>query len=120
MVARLANFLAPGAQITLVRASELAPVDFLGLINPEARSAYLKHLEKELELPDHLDYRVVDGEASESLLDFAEKNHTDLIAMATHGYGGLKHFLIGSVTEKVARHAPCCVLAFPPGAGGLA
>jgi nucleotide-binding universal stress UspA family protein len=114
-VGRLANFLAPGAHVSLVRASELAPVDFMGLINPEARSSYLKHLEKELQGPQHLDFRVVDGEAAESILAFAEQERSDLIAMATHGYGGLKHFLIGSVTEKVARHAPCCVLAFPPG-----
>jgi len=34
----------------------------------------------------------------------------DLIVMGTHGNGGLKHLLIGSVAEKVARHACCPVL----------
>jgi universal stress protein A len=35
----------------------------------------------------------------------------DLIAMGTHGRTGLKHVLLGSVAEKVVRHAPCPVLA---------
>jgi len=34
----------------------------------------------------------------------------DLIIMGTHGIGGLKHLLIGSVAEKVARHGCCPVL----------
>jgi nucleotide-binding universal stress UspA family protein len=34
----------------------------------------------------------------------------DLAIMATHGRTGIKHVLIGSVAEKVVRHAPCAVL----------
>ena len=34
----------------------------------------------------------------------------DLIVMGTHGRTGLKHVLIGSVAEKVVRHAVCPVL----------
>jgi universal stress protein A len=30
--------------------------------------------------------------------------------MGTHGHTGLKHVLLGSVAEKVVRHAPCPVL----------
>lgn len=34
----------------------------------------------------------------------------ELIVMGTHGRTGLKHVLLGSVAEKVVRHAPCPVL----------
>ncbi|MDB6035068.1 MAG: hypothetical protein JWM16_5406 [Verrucomicrobiales bacterium] len=34
---------------------------------------------------------------------------TDLIIIATHGNTGLKHFLLGSTTERVVRHASCPV-----------
>jgi universal stress protein A len=37
-----------------------------------------------------------------------------MIVMATHGYTGLKHVLLGSVAEKIVRHAPCPVLTVRP------
>ena len=39
----------------------------------------------------------------------------DLIVMGTHGRTGLARVLLGSVTEKVVRHAPCSVLTARPG-----
>ena len=40
----------------------------------------------------------------------AAKLKVDLIVIATHGYTGLKHVLLGSTAERVVRHAPCPVL----------
>jgi nucleotide-binding universal stress UspA family protein len=34
----------------------------------------------------------------------------DLAVIGTHGRTGLKHVLLGSVAERVVRHAPCPVL----------
>jgi universal stress protein A len=36
--------------------------------------------------------------------------NADLIILSTHGHTGLKHALLGSVAERVVRHAPCPVL----------
>jgi nucleotide-binding universal stress UspA family protein len=40
----------------------------------------------------------------------AEKQESDLVVLATHGLTGLSRWVIGSVAERVARHAPCPVL----------
>jgi universal stress protein A len=40
----------------------------------------------------------------------ADELNIDLIIIATRGYTGLKHVLIGSTAERVVRHAPCPVL----------
>ena len=38
----------------------------------------------------------------------------DLVVMGTHGRTGIKHVLLGSVAERVARHANCPVLLVRP------
>ena len=40
----------------------------------------------------------------------AQETGADLIIVATHGYTGLKHILLGSTAERVVRHAFCPVL----------
>lgn len=44
------------------------------------------------------------------IVDTAGASQVDLIVMGTHGRTGLTHFLLGSVAERVVRHAPCSVL----------
>lgn len=50
------------------------------------------------------------GHAAHAIVEFAAGRGTDLIVMATHGLSGWSRFLIGSVTERVVRTAPCPVL----------
>lgn len=38
----------------------------------------------------------------------------DVVAMTTHGHGGIQRWLIGSVAEKLVREAPCPVLLARP------
>jgi nucleotide-binding universal stress UspA family protein len=59
---------------------------------------------------------VVVGAPSRAIPDYAETNGFDLILMGTHGRTGLTHALLGSVAERVLRHAPCAVLTLkgPP------
>ena len=54
--------------------------------------------------------KIETGTAWEVIVDQAAKTAADLIVMATHGYTGITHFLLGSVTEKVVRTAGCPVL----------
>jgi universal stress protein A len=50
------------------------------------------------------------GRSYHEIADAAHTLKVDLIIMATHGYTGLKHALLGSTAERVVRHAPCPVL----------
>lgn len=51
---------------------------------------------------------------SDRILSCAESIDADLIVMGTHGLSGFERLLLGSVTEKVLRKAPCPVLTVPP------
>jgi nucleotide-binding universal stress UspA family protein len=54
--------------------------------------------------------RVIVGSPFSEILQFAEQEEIDLIVMGTHGRGGVRHFLLGSIAERVVRRAPCPVL----------
>ena len=51
------------------------------------------------------------GVAASEILDrLQEEPKIDLVVMATHGRGGVARMVMGSVTDKVIRSAPCPVL----------
>lgn len=47
---------------------------------------------------------------AEAILQVAEREHCDLVVMASHGYRGLKRLLLGSETQHVLTHAKIPVL----------
>ena len=51
-----------------------------------------------------------EGPPTQELLRCVEEEQADLILIATHGYTGLKHMLLGSTTEQIVRLATCPVL----------
>lgn len=51
------------------------------------------------------------GRPWQQVVEVAAERKCDLIVTATHGHTGLKHVLLGSVAEKIVRHAPCPVLS---------
>jgi nucleotide-binding universal stress UspA family protein len=57
----------------------------------------------------HVVARVPDG-----ILDIARERGADVIAMTSHGYGGVKRMVLGSVADKVLRGAECAVLVVHP------
>ena len=48
--------------------------------------------------------------ATEILARIDEDPRIDLVVMATHGRGGVARFVMGSVTDKIIRSAPCPVV----------
>lgn len=54
------------------------------------------------------------GDPVNTIVDRALAIPADLIVMGTHGRSGFERLILGSVTEKVLRNAPCPVLTVPP------
>ncbi len=54
-----------------------------------------------------------EGDTIPTIVNLAKRLPADLLALGTHGRGGFERFMLGSVTEKVLRKAPCPVLTLP-------
>lgn len=106
-----------GAELLLVR---VPTADTLSFAVSEARQrelaqdalAYLETIRTANEQPQFSTrVQVLDGDVASAIVDAARAEQVDLIIMSTHGYSGLTRWVLGSVTEKVLRSAPCPVLA---------
>ena len=53
---------------------------------------------------------LLSGDSAAEILRFARDELAQLIVVGTHGRTGLKHLVLGSVAERVLRHADCPVL----------
>ncbi len=58
--------------------------------------------------------KLLSGLPWSTLVGVLEDAAFDLVVIGTHGRSGLSHILLGSVAEKLVRHAPCSVLAVRP------
>jgi nucleotide-binding universal stress UspA family protein len=106
-----------GAELLLMR---VPAADTLSFAVSEARQrelaqdalAYLEAIRRTNEQPQFsIRMQVLDGDVASAIIDTAHAEQADLIIMSTHGYSGLTRWVLGSVTEKVLRSAPCPVLA---------
>ena len=57
-----------------------------------------------------------EGDPGSAILDAAKAFRADLIVVGSHGRSGLGRFLLGSVSDRVVRHAPCSVQVVRPAA----
>lgn len=58
---------------------------------------------------------VRDGRPHHEITEAARTLKVDAIVIATHGYSGVTHAFMGSVAERVVRHAPCPVVVVREG-----
>jgi len=54
------------------------------------------------------------GPPGPTIISYASENKVDLIAIASHGHGGLRNFLFGSVAEYVVRESVLPILMIRP------
>jgi nucleotide-binding universal stress UspA family protein len=81
-----------------------------------AAEDYIEARAEELRGDGHeVDARLlVDASPADGILRAAEEVGADLLAMATHGRGGLNRLMLGSVTDKVLRGSHVPILVFRP------
>ena len=60
---------------------------------------------------DRIKRVVITGVPHTAITRYAADERADLIVVGTHGYGAIKHLLLGSVAERVVQKSPCPVLA---------
>ena len=117
---RALSVLADGGTLTLLHVVEYLPAVMEGTFGIYAHRKDLEKI-KELSLErlgeiasDHagLDIRTLvrEGKPATAILEVIAELEPDLVVMGTHGRSKLDHLLIGSVTERVIRKAPCSVL----------
>jgi nucleotide-binding universal stress UspA family protein len=87
-----------------------APPDVIDKLQSDVERALHKLHERAEGAGIRTESITVDGIASDVILAVARSHHIDLIVMGTHGRTGLKHFLLGSVAERVVRTADCPVM----------
>jgi nucleotide-binding universal stress UspA family protein len=57
---------------------------------------------------------LAEGHPAPQIIRAAQQRRVDLVVLGSRGMTGVKRFLVGSVSRKVARHAPCSVLVVRP------
>ncbi len=58
---------------------------------------------------------VLPGIAGETITNYSQENGFELIAIATHGHGGLRRLVLGSTADFVLHHASLPILIVRPG-----
>jgi nucleotide-binding universal stress UspA family protein len=77
---------------------------------------YLKNLAQSDELRGiKTEVQTLVGAVVPTILSATQSSHADLIVLCSHGYTGFKHWRLGSVAEKVIRHAPISVIVLRDG-----
>jgi nucleotide-binding universal stress UspA family protein len=85
---------------------EVAVVDLRSV----AESVLLRHARKAEEHGIEVDWAAREGTAADAIIDAASDLDADVIVIGNKGMTSRKRFLLGSVPEKVSRHAPCSVM----------
>lgn len=59
--------------------------------------------------------QVVEGRASEQIVDFIRSNQVDLVVMSAYGHGGVSGFAFGGTVHKIVAEPECSILIARPG-----
>jgi nucleotide-binding universal stress UspA family protein len=98
-------------------------------LGPVQTTAGLEHFKKEMEdSPVYLEQKaqplrekglkvecvILEGNPTAAIIDYAHDNKVGIIAIATHGYSGLRHITMGSTAEYILKHSGLPLLLITP------
>ena len=75
----------------------------------------IARLAEELSPGPSVSVSVTVGQAADTVIKEAARTEKTLLVMPSHGHTGIERLLLGSVTERVLRRAPCPVLVVKAG-----
>jgi nucleotide-binding universal stress UspA family protein len=109
-----------GSRITLLHVYQIPPSIYSSdlawpteQLATAAKTSLATAIEKAKAIYPNTESLLEVGSPGETIISVANKNHADLIVMATHGRRGIARALLGSVTEKVVRlsHVPVLTIS---------
>ena len=112
-----ASFLSAGDTLELAHVAAAAQIGaiVLGPAHIGDAERRMEDFKAHLALPAGINVvtHVFGGEPTRTLLEVATQTNADVIALGSHGYSLWKRVLLGSVSSRVLRLAPCAVLVYP-------
>ncbi|MBL4886704.1 MAG: universal stress protein [Planctomycetaceae bacterium] len=111
-----------GSEVTLLSVVELPPSFALGTKQQEVIQEVRQEIQRQAEenLAQQADclkkagwsvtVSLREGHVAREIISTAEDLSSELIVIGSHGRGVIGRFLLGSVSQKVAKYAPCSVL----------
>ncbi len=78
--------------------------------------SYLEQIGSQLSgagLKIETDFTVIAGDPAQNIIDYVKAHSISLVVMTTHGHGGIRRLLLGSVTDRVIRSCEVPVLVVP-------
>ena len=114
-----------GADVTLLHVMERdAPATIHGerhLTEVGDAERYLEEVERRLALRDHAVARHVhqakEGDVARAIVQHAAELRVDLIVLSTHGRGGLRELMVGSIAQRVLQRGPAPIFLIHPAGG---
>lgn len=114
------------AKVTLVHAVDIAepikllgPVEFVGaleqnlLMQGEAILAAGEKLLADAGVKN-IDLQLIEDDPAEGMITMANDSSADLVLIGAQGHTAVEHFLMGSVSNKIATHVACSVAVVKP------
>lgn len=102
----------PESNAWLARQLRDIPEEFRYVYDPAAteRQVQMVALEQLRERGVKCAGHVVPDDPATAIIDVAEREGADLVVVGSRGLGGMQRFLRGSVSSRIATHAPMTVL----------